>query len=122
MLNKGNISEKVVLSFLKKRGYQILEKNFKLPKIGEIDIIALKNKKIHCIEVKSSWSFEKYFLWFKMTPSKIKKVLKTFELWIKTRGIDLSRNFYNDYDIELDFAEVKKIKNKFKIKIIHNIN
>ncbi len=45
----GDIGEKVVVNFLLKKGYKIVEKNY-LKKFGEIDIVAvlkkdLKNKK-----------------------------------------------------------------------------
>jgi putative endonuclease len=55
MLNsreKGNIGEGIACTFLMKRGFDIVEKNY-LKKWGEIDIIARKNGVINFIEVKS---------------------------------------------------------------------
>lgn len=48
----GNKGEDAVVSDLEKKGYQIIQRNY-LKKWGEIDIIALKNKVLHFIEVKS---------------------------------------------------------------------
>lgn len=53
----GDIAEEVAFLYLKKRGYKILERNY-TNKIGEIDIIASKNKKIIFIEVKSQYEPE----------------------------------------------------------------
>jgi len=52
---KGNFGEKIATKFLQKRGYSIIDRNFKV-KLGEIDIIASKNNVIHFIEVKSKES------------------------------------------------------------------
>lgn len=48
----GEIGEYVAKMFLVKHGFMIVEKNF-TRKIGEIDIIAKKDLKLHFIEVKS---------------------------------------------------------------------
>lgn len=48
----GNIGEELATQYLKKKGYQILDRNFS-NKIGEIDIIAKQNNTIIFIEVKS---------------------------------------------------------------------
>ncbi len=39
---KGNIAEKIAVSFLEKRNFTIIETNFYAKKLGEIDIIAKK--------------------------------------------------------------------------------
>ena len=48
----GIIGEKIAQKFLINKGYEILETNY-YTKIGEIDIIAQKSKKIVFIEVKT---------------------------------------------------------------------
>jgi putative endonuclease len=49
----GNSGEKAVEVLLVSQGYTILERQFKLHKIGEIDIIASKDNVIIFVEVKS---------------------------------------------------------------------
>lgn len=49
---KGLEAEKLVLSYLKKKGWQILHTNYRTLQ-GEIDIIARDHKEIVVIEVKS---------------------------------------------------------------------
>ncbi len=49
--HKGQKAEKMAALFLKLKGYQIIERNYKNA-FGEIDIIAQKQKNIIAIEVK----------------------------------------------------------------------
>lgn len=48
----GKEQEERVCKYLKRKGYEILERNFKC-KVGEIDIICEKDERIIFIEVKS---------------------------------------------------------------------
>ena len=48
----GQIGENVACKFLKKRGFKIVDRNYR-KKWGEIDIVSLKDKEIHFVEVKT---------------------------------------------------------------------
>jgi len=48
----GDLGEKIVVDYLKKQDYHILERNYQKP-WGEIDIIAQNNKELIFIEVKT---------------------------------------------------------------------
>lgn len=48
----GKQGESAAVTFLKKKGYRILEKNFRVP-AGEIDIVAEHDKVVVFIEVKT---------------------------------------------------------------------
>ncbi len=48
----GNIGEDIAVKKLKKLGYKIIERNFNVPKIGEIDIVAKKKDYLVFVEVR----------------------------------------------------------------------
>jgi putative endonuclease len=48
----GDAGEEIACTFLMKRGFVIVERNY-LKKWGEIDIIARKGQKLHFVEVKT---------------------------------------------------------------------
>ena len=48
----GNKGEDLACHYLEQLGYEILKRNY-FDKVGEIDIVAYKDSKIHFIEVKS---------------------------------------------------------------------
>lgn len=48
----GTLGEDLVARFLMKRGYEILDRNYRRP-WGELDIVARKKNKIHFVEVKT---------------------------------------------------------------------
>ncbi len=53
-MNTGNLGEQIAVRFLIKKGFVVLEQNFKKLPIGEIDIIAKKSGAFHFVEVKST--------------------------------------------------------------------
>lgn len=48
----GVLGEELVTRFLVKKGYEVVERNFRRP-WGEIDVIVKKRNRIHFVEVKS---------------------------------------------------------------------
>lgn len=51
-IKKGELGEIKACSYLEDNGFTIIERNFRTP-IGEIDIVALKDKTLHFFEVKT---------------------------------------------------------------------
>ncbi|NQU83925.1 MAG: YraN family protein [Parcubacteria group bacterium] len=49
----GNLGEKIAEKYLKSKGFEILTGQFYAGKLGEIDIVAEKDKCIHFVEVKT---------------------------------------------------------------------
>lgn len=51
--NLGNGAENIVANYMSALGYRILARNFSVPKVGEIDIIAQHKQDVYFVEVKA---------------------------------------------------------------------
>lgn len=83
---KGNIAEDRACEYLSEHGFTILERNY-YAKFGEIDIIATKDNIYHFVEVKSGEELELALQ--NLTPRKISRVIKTSQLYLKHRNLDV---------------------------------
>lgn len=81
---KGDIGEERAVSYLEDRGFEIIERNF-YARFGEIDIIATKENVLHFIEVKSG----AYDPIYQITPSKLSKIIKSADIYISKKRIDM---------------------------------
>ena len=80
---KGNLGEDRAVSYLQDLGFLVIERNF-YSRFGEIDIIATKDGILHFIEVKSGdWD-----PLYQITPSKISKIVKTADIYMKKKNLD----------------------------------
>jgi len=119
----GNLGERIAENYLRKKGYQILDRNYSFrvpgnPQKGEIDIVANKNDIISFIEVKtllfgggspSAISPEE-----KVNFGKQRKLVKTAESWLMKKRIPLNTKW------QIDVISVKIEKGKAKINHFEN--
>ena len=87
---KGNIAEDKAVTFLEDLGYIIVDRNF-YSRFGEIDIIASKEQELHFVEVKSGEDYELAIQ--NITPSKLSKLIKTADVYIKKNGYNGEYSF-----------------------------
>ena len=78
----GAKGEGLAVKFLKKKGYKIIEQNYKNP-IGEIDIIASEGKSLVFIEVKTRENVEYGLPFEAVSHSKKRKIVKVAMLYLK---------------------------------------
>ena len=76
----AKIGEDEATSFLRKKGYKIIERNFRKG-YGEIDIIALKSKTLIFVEVKTRVSINFGAPFEAITPWKLKSLIKTAQFY-----------------------------------------
>lgn len=116
----GEIGEIIAAEFLKRNDYRIVEKNF-TTKLGEIDIIATKNNKIHFIEVKSitinSVSYETYNPAQNLTRAKFNKIKNTVKKYLTQKNV----SYETEFQIDLYCVFIDRNKKNHKIRIIENI-
>ena len=77
----GDKGEEYACQLLKKNGYKIIERNYRC-KLGEIDIIALDNKTLVFVEVKTRWSRRFGLPAEAVTPRKLYKIKKVGEYYL----------------------------------------
>jgi len=83
-LKIGLEAEERVVEFLIKNGYKIIKRNFH-SKFGEVDIVAKKDEILNFFEVKYS---KKYDPVYRITPMKIKKIIKTIDYFFMINNSD----------------------------------
>ncbi len=77
---KGNAAEARAAAFLKAQGFAIIEQNYYAKKMGD-----QKDDVLHFVEVKSGEGFEAVY---NLTPTKLSRVIKSAELYLKHKGLD----------------------------------
>ena len=105
----GRIGEFDASEYLKKQNYKIIDQNYK-NKIGEIDIIAQKDKTIVFVEVKKRLTLQFSRPCEAVTPYKQNKIRKVAQLYLMQKKIDLPCRF--DI-IEVLDEEINHIENAF---------
>ena len=85
---KGDFAEKRAISFLEDLGYKIIEQNFYAKKLGEIDIIAIKDNIYHFCEVKSANDYEVAVN--NITPSKLSKIKRSLNYYLQIKKLDVA--------------------------------
>jgi putative endonuclease len=114
-LELGERGENEACNYLKKMGYQIVEKDFRC-KIGQIDIIARDDNTLCFVEVKcrSSYSFgkpEEAITWRKK--QRIKKISEYYMLRKRITNADIRYDAVTIYEPNNDKRQISLIKNAF---------
>ena len=112
----GALGEKVAEDYLKKKRYQILDRNYSPrfisgPLRGEIDIIAKKDDIVSFIEVKTLTSNKIISPEEKVDFQKERKLMKTAESWLMEKKIPLESPW------QIDVIAIKIDLNNRKAKI-----
>lgn len=104
----GRSGEEKAAKYLQKKGYAILERNYRC-RFGEIDIIAADKNTLVFVEVKAR-SGSKYGMGYEsVRPDKQAKLTKTAQHYMAEKGESLAR-----FDvISIDDGEITHIENAF---------
>jgi putative endonuclease len=116
----GKIGEEIAVKFLKERGYQILDRNYKFQipgdlQRGEIDIVAKKEDTICFVEVKTLKDPKiEIFPEEKVNFLKKKKLIATAESWL------IKNKFPLDSKWQIDIISIEIQGRKRKISHFEN--
>jgi putative endonuclease len=118
----GFFGEKIAENYLKKKGYQILDKNYSSkfalgPRRGEIDIVAKKKDTISFIEVKTLRQArgEPFLPEEKVNFLKQRKLIKTAEGWLMKKKVPLNCRW------QIDVISINLNNNQAKIRHFQNV-
>lgn len=104
--NYGDQSETLATRFLEQEGFVILERNYFARKLGEIDIIAIREDVLHFIEVKSGKAdFDPVY---NVTPAKLRKVINSSHYYMKSKNLDMA---FSIDALIVRYGEVEFIEN-----------
>lgn len=104
--NIGNKGEDLACQYIKKLGYQILERNYQI-RGGEIDIIAKKDGELIFFEVKTRYSHQYGLPEESITTYKIKSLLKSAKFYIQ--NINWGNQPYRIHLIAIDYTSADNL-------------
>ncbi|RMF97214.1 MAG: YraN family protein [Candidatus Schekmanbacteria bacterium] len=111
-IRKGREGEDIACAYLKRKGYRIIERNFRAS-VGEIDIIARDDKYTVFVEVKMRVSDDFAKPEENVDYSKQQKIKRCAELYLLQNGL-------YDTDCRFDVVSIKSNGKEEKIELIRN--
>ena len=109
----GKIGEALAVNYLKQKGYQILETNYR-NKLGELDVIAYKDKTTIFVEVKTRTDDHKGMPREAVNYYKKKKLIEVATVYQKSKG-------RLDERCRFDCIEIMGGEDNYRIEHIENI-
>lgn len=107
----GILGEQAAVNYLQKNGYTVLEKNWRYKK-AEIDVIALYQNTLVCIEVKTRSSLSLGEPQNFVTPKKVKLLIQAINQYVIVKELSL--------EIRFDIISIVSTNKECKINHIEN--
>lgn len=99
----GRDAESAVAFFMQRKGYQIYDRNYRVYRVGELDLIAGRGRKIIFIEVKARWRTETWGgLRATISRDKLIRIKKTALCYIKEKHFMNKDMYFLAAFVELD--------------------
>lgn len=109
-LELGTLGEQMACDYIRKKDFEIIERNYRFKK-NEIDIIAKKYNQLIIIEVKTRQTAEIGEPWKAVTRNKQKQIIQVANYYVQSNKIELETRFdiisivHNSYRTELTHLE-----------------
>ena len=103
----GILGEKLAQDFLKKKGFQHLDFNYRFGKL-EVDIISVENNQLVVTEVKTRQTAEIGEPWRAVTRAKQRQIIKVADAYVKWKKLNVDTRFdivsivHNHYRTEIE--------------------
>lgn len=115
----GDIGEHEAEEFLLKSGYRILDRNYRMKNIGEIDLIGERDGKIFFFEVKTrdvkhetNFSVE-----FSINPKKKRNLKRICQIFLNEKGYKPEK----EWQVDAIFVKVDFVNNSHSVSQLENI-
>lgn len=120
-LKTGELGEQLACDFLVKRGYKILERNLKNNtgrRLGEIDIVALKENELVFVEVKTAKQsfFGSCLPEQRIDSAKLRKLSKLAQVYVKNKNL-----WHQTYRFDAIAITLKPQEHSASIRHLKNI-
>ena len=109
----GRQGERLAADYLRQRGYTLLEANFRIGRMGELDLIARKDGRICFVEVKTRRSTRYGVPSEAVTATKQQTIIRLAQLYLSMKGLSES-------PVRFDVAEVYSNGDGFHIEYLEN--
>ena len=114
MKSIGKHGEKLTKKYLEDRGYEILDENF-VSRFGEIDIIAVYQKILVFVEVKSRTNLNFGYLMEFVDRRKQDKIIKTAQIYIESKKFENIQCRFDVCEVYLSTEKINYIENAFTL-------
>ena len=113
----GARGEEVARKMLEGKGFRVVEQNYRC-KVGEIDLICVKDKLLVFCEVKSRVSLLFGMPAEAVTEKKIRHIRRV-ATWYLTQKMNIYR-LYSDFEMRFDVVEVIFVGDEYEINHVEN--
>lgn len=107
---KGNFAETIALKYLEKHDYKLIDRNFLINKIAEIDLIVKKDTTLYFVEVKYRFNNKFGSPLDAITQSKLKHIYRAADYFL------LKSPEYNNFLVKLKVICISKDQNGVKLE------
>ena len=120
----GQLGEDIAVRFIESKGFTIIQRNFVVRWIGEIDIIAEKSGIIRFIEVKSVRSVtsdsDYYHPQDNVHAQKLRKVRNAAQAYLQKRQTNSGRSF--NWQVDVVLVRIDQLAKNAHVKILENVS
>jgi len=110
----GAYGENLAADFLIRRGYNIIDRNFRT-NFGEIDLIAAKGDELLFVEVKTRTASNFGYPELAVDWRKIKHLIKAAKIYLNLK------NYQNFWRLDIISVEINKVKKTAKFRWINDV-
>jgi len=112
--DKGRRGETLAAAYLARRGFRILERNYRRLRC-EVDIIAMDGEILAFVEVKARYSGSMGLGRDALTAAKRRNIIKAAQCYIQERGLQDTAARFDVAEVGLEDGRVTYIENAFEV-------